>query len=135
MIMLDTTACIDFLNGDPKIKKAIFKSDQMLYITTITVYEVCIGLERTKRKKSEKRYKFLFKRWLEFINALQVLSLDIKGSEKAAEIYDKLDSQGIKIDDNDILIVGIMLSNGIIQILTRNVEHFKKIKEIKVIGY
>ena len=133
--MLDTTACIDFLNGDANIEKIVFKSSTILNITTISVYEVCIGLERTKRKKSEARYKSLYKNWIEFISSVQIYSLGIKEAEKAAQIYDKLETQGIRIDDNDILIAGIMLANAITEILTRNIDHFNKIQNIKVIKY
>jgi len=40
-----------------------------------------------------------------------------------------------KLDDNDILIAGIMLANGITKIITKNVNHFERIKEIKIIEY
>ena len=56
-------------------------------------------------------------------------------AEKAAEIYDSLDSKGLRIDDNDVLICGIMLTNGIKKILTKNVKHFEKIKEIEILKY
>ena len=39
------------------------------------------------------------------------------------------------IDDNDILIAGIMFVNGIKKILTRNVQNFKNIENITVIKY
>jgi predicted nucleic acid-binding protein len=53
----------------------------------------------------------------------------------AAEIYDNLEAQGQRIDDNDILIAGIMLSNGIKKIITKNVNHFERIKDIKILQY
>lgn len=135
MIMLDTAACIDYLNGDPNIEEVIFQSNQILNTTTITVYEINIGLERTRRKISEERYKSLYKKWIEFLSGLQIYSLGIKEAQKAAQVYDKLDIKGEKIDDNDILIAGIMLSNGIKKILTRNKSHFERIEGIEVIEY
>jgi predicted nucleic acid-binding protein len=39
------------------------------------------------------------------------------------------------IDDNDILIAGIMLSNDIRKIITRNSKHFEKITELNIIKY
>ncbi len=44
-------------------------------------------------------------------------------------------SNGNLIDSNDILIAGIMLSNGIIKIITRNVNHFEKIESLEIINY
>ena len=135
MIMLDSTACIDYLNGLDSIKKILMKKEKMACTTTITVYEVNIGLERTKRKISEKRYLDLYKKWMGFLSGLQVFPLDVKEAEKAAKIHDCLEANGIMIDDNDILIAGIMRANGINTIITRNVRHFNNIPKIEAISY
>lgn len=135
MIILDTSACIDYLNGNEKIKNIISEQEDLIHITSISIYEVNIGLERTKRKISEERYKKLNKIWLEFISGMEIFSLSFKEAKKAAEIYDNLESKGQIIDDNDILITGIMLSNGIKKIITRNINHFKLIKGIEIINY
>jgi tRNA(fMet)-specific endonuclease VapC len=135
MIILDTNACIDFLNGNEKIKKIISNQEELVHITSVTVYEINIGLERTKRKISIKRYNELYKSWTEFISGMEIYPLGFKEAEKAAKIYDILESKGQQIDDNDVLIVGIMLSNGIKKILTKNTKHFEKIEEIEVIEY
>ena len=135
MIILDTSACIDYLNGNEKIRELISDQEDLINITSITIYEINIGLERTKRKISEARFKELNRIWLEFISGMEILSLSFKEAKKAAEIYDKLESKGQIIDDNDILITGIMLSNGIKKIITKNVKHFKLIDEIEVINY
>ena len=58
-----------------------------------------------------------------------------KEVEVVVEIYDNLESQVQKIDANDILIASIMLSNGIKNIITQNVNHFERIKEIEIIQY
>lgn len=135
MIILDTSACIDHLNGNENIKKIISEQENLVHITAITVYEINIGLERTKRKISEERYKNLYKSWMEFISGMEIFPLGFKEAEKAAEIYDALESKGQKIDDNDILIAGIMLSNGIKKIITKNIKHYEKIEGIDIINY
>lgn len=135
MIILDTTACIEYLNGNEKIRNAIYEQEDLIHITAITVYEINIGLEYTKRKISEKRYKELYKIWTEFISSMEIFPLGYKEAEKAAEIFDILKSKGQIIDDNDILIIGIMLSNGINKIITQNVTHFGKIENIELISY
>lgn len=94
-----------------------------------------IGFERTKRKISNQRYKQLYKPWVEFISSMEIFSLGFKEAEKAAKIYDILESQGQIIDDNDVLIAGIMLSNGIKKIITKNIEHFKRIEGLELITY
>jgi tRNA(fMet)-specific endonuclease VapC len=135
MIILDTTACIDYLNGSEEIKETLSTIEELFHITSITIYEINIGLERTKRKISSKRYNELYKIWTEFVSGMEIFSLGFKEAEKAAEIYDSLESKGIRIDDNDVLIIGIMLSNGIKKILTKNVKHFEKIQGIEIIEY
>jgi tRNA(fMet)-specific endonuclease VapC len=135
MILLDTSACIDFLSGNKELKKVIEDREDLIHITSITIYEMNIGFERTKRKISEQRYKQLYKPWLEFISSMEIFALGYKEAERAAEIYDILDSQGQRIDDNDILIAGIMLTNGIKEIITRNISHFERIEGISIIKY
>jgi len=135
MIILDTSACIDYLSGNKEIKKVIEDLEDLIHITSITVYEMNIGFERTKRKISENRFKQLYKPWLEFISSMEIFPLGYKEAERAAEIYDNLEAQGQGIDDNDILIAGIMLTNGIKELITRNVSHFKRIEGIDIIKY
>ncbi|TXT61470.1 MAG: putative Ribonuclease VapC [Promethearchaeota archaeon] len=135
MIIMDTNACIDFLNGKSEVKKILSAQEDIVHITTITVYEISIGLERTKRKISKNRYKELYKTWLKFISSMEILPLGYKEAEKAAKIHDDLLSKGQMIDDNDILIAGIMLSNDIRKIITRNSKHFEKITELNIIKY
>ena len=135
MIILDTSACIDYLNGNEQLKKLISDQENLIHITSITIYEINIGLEMTRRKISEKRHNELYKAWLEFISGMEIFPLGFKEAEKAAKIYDFLESEGLRIDDNDILIAGIMLTNGIKKIITKNVKHFERIKVIEVLSY
>ncbi|KKM83890.1 hypothetical protein LCGC14_1304730 [marine sediment metagenome] len=135
MILLDTSACIDYLNGNNEIKEVIEDQGELLHISSITVYEMNIGFERTKRKIFNQRYKQLYKPWVEFISSMEIFSLGFKEAEKAAKIYDILESQGQIIDDNDVLIAGIMLTNGIKKIITKNIEHFKRIEGLELIIY
>lgn len=135
MIILDTSACIDYLNGNKALKKVISEQENLVHLTSISIYEVSIGLERTKRKVSEERHKELYKIWMEFISSMEIFTLGFKEAEKAAEIFDILESMGQKIDDNDILIAGIMLSNNIKKIITKNIKHFGIIEGIELIQY
>ena len=66
---------------------------------------------------------------------MEVFPLGFKEAERAAEIYDVLESKGLRVDDNDVLIAGIMLTNGIKRIITKNVKHFERIESIEVLEY
>jgi predicted nucleic acid-binding protein len=133
--MLDSTACIDFLNGNVKVKSKIDDLKSLYCTTTITVYEVSIGLQRTKRLKSKARYKELSENWLRLLSSLQVLELDVKAAEKASEINDELEAKGNRVDDNDILIMGIMKTHGMSEVITRNPDHFRNVSDMLVHEY
>lgn len=135
MIVLDTNACIDYLNGVNNIREVLKNQGELVHLTSISIYEVSIGLEQTKRKISQKRFDEMNKVWLDFISGMEIYSLGYKEAIKAAQIFDGLESRGELIDDNDILICGIMLANGISKILTRNIKHFEKVEGIQVIRY
>jgi len=135
MIILDTSACIDFLKGNKDLKKILSQQKDLVHVTAISIYEVNIGLEKTRRMISEDRYKALYKSWLKFVNGMEIFPFGFKEAEKSAKIYDKLSSEGQLIDDNDILIAGIMLSNGIKKIITKNIKHFKRIEQLEIIEY
>ena len=135
MLILDTNACIDYLNGVNEIREVLKNQGDLVHLTSISIYEVSIGLEQTKRKISQKRFDEMNKVWLDFISGMEIYSLGYKEAIKAAQIFDGLESRGELIDDNDILICGIMLANGISKILTRNIKHFEKVEGIQVIRY
>ena len=135
MIGLDTTACIDFLNGYKPVKDIINHEGDMLCTTVITLYEVQIGLLRTKRKISEERYKTLNSKWLEFLSGMEILTLKESEVSCAAEIFDLLEASSQVIDDNDILIAAILMSNNINKIITRNTKHFNRINRLITLDY
>jgi tRNA(fMet)-specific endonuclease VapC len=135
MIILDSTTCIDYLQGDKNLKILMDKQIDIFGITTISIYEINIGLEITKRKRSKARYEELIKNWNKLLSVVQVFPLTIKEAKKSSKIYDQLSSKGQLIEDNDILIAGIMLSNGINKLITRNKRHFAWIKELEIITY
>ena len=135
MILLDTTACIDYLRGYPAVKTIIQEMHDIFTITAITIYEVSIGLERTKRLKSNEIYQIQLEHWNKFKALMQILNLNSLSAELAAKIYDIIIQKGQPIEDNDILIVGIMQSMNIKTIITRNQKHFQLIPNITVISY
>ena len=135
MILLDTTACIDYLRGHISIQHLIPGSKDLFAISTISIYEVSIGLERTRRLRSQKIYQQQKIAWNKFTALMEILNLTPEAAAIAAETYDYLSQEGKMIEDDDILIVGIMKSNNIGKIITRNRKHFEKIPNISVMGY
>lgn len=128
MKVLDTTFLVDVFRGKQEAIR-IAKSKEVLLTTQINLYEIIQGLFL----KNVSSAKF-FEVQLLFEN-IHVLSLDDAGIIKAAEISSTLTKKGITVDDSDCLIAGIALSKGFFTIVTKNVEHFSRMKGIKVETY
>lgn len=94
-----------------------------------------IGLERTKRLMTKDRYESQLSAWNKFKSLLKIYEVTAKSAEKSAIIYDYLSQKGQLIEDDDILIAGIMNSVEIKEIISRNVDHFSRIPNIEVLKY
>ena len=65
------------------------------------------------------------------MSACNIEELDLLIAEKAADIYDELRRAGKLVEDADILIAATAMKLGMI-VVTDNIEHFKRIKGLKV---
>lgn len=128
MKVLDTTFLIDLLRGNRNTLK-ILKKREILLTTQINMYEILRGFFINKSSKK----KLLEVN--EFFDNIRLLNFDDTSLIKSAEISADLINKGQIISDCDCMTAGIALSNGITEIVTKNVKHFEKIKGIKVIKY
>ena len=110
MTFLDTSIIIDFLAGDKEIVVLVKELSQKedVKTTTITEYELMRHKTKFRREAAEK-----------FLSAVTVFSFDRASARKAALLYEKLRETGEMINENDLLIAGISLSNDEI-LLTRD---------------
>jgi predicted nucleic acid-binding protein len=110
MTFIDTSVIIDFLAGDEKIVSLIKELAQKEEIktTAITEYELLKHKTELKRQVAEK-----------FLSAVQVCPFDRSSAGKAALLFEKLSKAGKMINENDLLIAGIVLSNDEV-LLTRD---------------
>ena len=132
MICLDSTFIIDFLkNREEAIEAGAKIKEDVLMTTTINIFEILFGILRKKQANHNKEIEGLMK----FISGVTILDFNYKSSVRASEIASDLVKKGIPIETNDCLIAGTMLSNSCIRIITRDIEHFQRIKGIKVEGY
>ncbi len=132
MRLLDTTFLIDFLNNDlGAINKAKDIENEKIFTTEINIFEVLFGIY--KRKDIDLNKEILI--FNDFINILNVLPLAGESTFKSAKMAVELEKKGSKIQTTDCLTAGIALANGINTIVTRNKQHFERIKGIKVEGY
>ena len=127
MELIDTTFLIDLLKGEKETKNIAQREN--LLTTDINMFEIIKGI-CFKRPSTPKFYEII-----DILGDIRVLPLDQKGVILAADIHAELRKKGEEISDNDCLIAGIALSNGINTIITKNKDHFSRIKGIKVETY
>ena len=133
MKLVDTTFLVDLSRNDKDAVKKSFDLDKgpAVFCTEISVYEVVMGVYAIKGIEHTKKLEKLE----DMFNRFHLLTLDHISSIKSAEIAGELIRDGKTISDTDCMIAGIALSNGISTIVTRDKEHFERIKGIKVESY
>lgn len=82
------------------------------------------GLEH---KDAQKRLN----NFLEFASYNNLIPLTTKSIAISAEIYANLRKKGTPVDDIDILIAGVAISNNLI-LVTHNQKHFGKIEGLEI---
>lgn len=130
-MLVDSTFLIDLLHEDKgAVSFVVAHQDVPFFTTEINVFELVSGVYATKintQKHLEQAFALL--------SRIIILPLDRKATLQAGKIAGELIQQGQRIEDADCLIAGISLSNGLREIVTRNKDHFERIKEVKVVAY
>src|SRR6056297_4333630 len=118
---LDTDIVIEHLRGTQKVtqKMGELKSDTLITITSLTVYELYKGVYVLKDGKKEEEIE-------QFLGQVRTLDLNLEAEKQAAEIYAELRKDGNLINDADLLIGSIALTYGSI-LVTNNTSHFNRI--------
>ena len=126
-VALDTDVLVDFLRGKGRAVKLLAKlmsKGASLATTVINAFELYWGA-----------YKFGGAKRLvavdKLLNRLTILNITTRESKTAGEEIAYLESIGLPIDIRDLLIGVIARENGY-SILTGNVEHFNRIRQLNV---
>lgn len=130
MIGLDTSAIIDLAKGDNNVKRILEENKEGTASTMFSYLEICLGRD-AKKPFNERREAY----YDEFFENILTFNLSKEACKKTAEVYLELKKDGKLIEKFDCIIAGIFLTNGIKKILTKNEEHFKRIKGVEVISY
>ncbi len=101
MVVIDTNVVIEYLKGNAKIASIIdtYSEKSGVAVTSISRYEL---LQRFYKDQA----------LLSFIEDVKTYAFDKKASDKAAELWHKLKSKGKIVDDIDLLIASVALSQG-----------------------
>jgi len=129
-VLIDTDILSLFFRKDSLVVahfKEYLKQYDKINISIITYYEILSGL---KHKNAEKQLDSFF----EFVGYNSVLPLTEESAAISSDLYAELRKTGKQLDDIDILIAGIALSNGMM-LVTRNTKHFDRIESLKIIDW
>ncbi len=130
MIFIDTSVFVDVLrSAGPKSSLELFKkieTDRSIkaFTSVIPVAELSVGAYRSDKKDA-------LEKTFDLISLVNVVDMDETIAREGGRIYSELMSKGKEIELNDCLIASTSLSLGINEIITRDIEHFKRIEGIK----
>lgn len=130
MIGIDSSALIDLFRGESEIIELFKNLDDELVTTYINYFEILTGLNL-----EDKSYQEEFGYFESLFQEVNLLNLSKESCEASSSIVWDLKKRGKMIGKVDCMIAGILLSNGVNKIITRNVKHFENIKGLKVISY
>ena len=94
-----------------------------LSINVISYYEILRGLKDLGNDEKLKRFE-------EFIQENELVSIRKETIEKGAEIYAYLKKDGNLIEDADILMAAIAIVEDLV-LITNNISHFKRVKGLE----
>jgi len=123
---LDTNIITAFLKNDLRVVRKV--SDYLeffdkLTINIISYYEILRGLKDLGNEEKLKRFE-------EFIQENEFVSIRRETIERAAEIYVNLKKQGKLIEDADILMASIAIVENLV-LITDNISHFERVKSLR----
>ena len=124
--LLDTNICVYFLKQNTKIvdKIASVSADD-LTISCFNLAELLFGAYNSEYvDKNLERVRYIE-------NTIEVMPFDRKAIDNFAMIKAELKKQGKLIDDFDILIAAVALSNDMI-LVTNNEKHFERIPNLTI---
>lgn len=119
-VLIESSAIIEYLKGNVKVKEIISHSEDF-YVSTLTIFEVLLG------KVEENKI-------LDFLSAFNVIGLNKKDSITASRIYKRLRDKGKLIGYFDILISAQAINRGL-TLVTKDTDFLKvadEFKELKV---
>jgi len=126
LIFLDTNTISHFHTPNHAIIDKVFNaiSKKMVLCTTIiNKYEIIRGFKWRPNPKRETMF-------IDFLNNLDIYSINDYAIELAADIYGNLRKKGTPIEDADILIAAIVIANNG-TLITSNIKHFESIDNLK----
>ena len=120
---LDTNIISAFLKKDLRVVRRVsdyLESFDRLTINIISYYEILRGLKDLGNEEKLKKFE-------EFVQENEFISIGKDAVKKAADIYAYLKKQGNLIEDADILMASIAIVESLV-LVTNNLKHFERIE-------
>lgn len=129
MYLLDTNTLIYFFKGLGNVSKNMFSiSPKDIYIPTIVIYELEVGI--LKSNDSKKRKEQLEK----LLSTVHIIDFSQNEAKESAKIRASLEKIGKPIGAMDTLIAGCAKVNNL-TLVTRNLDEFTRVENLKVINW
>lgn len=125
--LVDTDILAMYLRGTEKLEERFEKYLEeygKINISIITYYEIVSGLEY---KDANKQLESFF----EFAHQNTIIPVTQVSAAISAGIYARLRKSGQPLDDIDLRIAGIAISNGL-ALATNNESHFARIEGLEI---
>ncbi|MEW6620736.1 MAG: PIN domain-containing protein [bacterium] len=124
--LLDTDTCIYWFKGIDKIKERVKKvGEDNLAVSIITIGELKYGAYFSKYVEQN------LKRLSDFLKKVEIAYLNEESIDQYGRNKANLRKEGRLIEDFDLLNASVALSRSWI-LVTNNLRHYERIKELKV---
>ena len=125
--LLDTNACISYMNGRAPGLREIFhrKAFSDIVVSSITKAEMYFGSRKSQtpeRSRAEQE---------EFFQSIDSLPFDDDAAEEYGIIRAYLERRGTPIGPHDMLIAAIARANGLV-VVTHNAKEFSRIPGLNI---
>ena len=136
MYLLDTDFLIDLIRGKRRaveLARRIEEEKAYVAISAITVHEYFLGVYLSYWDNEEKLREKLKIAELGLAR-LDVLPFDDRVARKSAEIAAYLSKKGEPVGLADTIIAATALTYNL-ELVTRNVKHFSRVPELRIVPY
>ena len=130
-MIADTSFIVDIMKSNKEaIEKAeeIGKSGSTIAVTSISIFELFVGVELSIKKDQERN------KITRILNGLSIISFDEDSAREAGRIFAQKRRNGSTIDPEDSMIAGICARRNEI-LITRNIKHFQDIENVRIESY
>lgn len=133
MKAVDTTFLIDLLKGNAGAIRKAREIDESggAATTVVNILEITYGIYKSRSLDHERLLSDAEKLFVK----MEIFPLDVRATIEAGKVLGALSREGKTVDVLDGTIGVIALVNGCNTIVTRNVEHFSRIPNLKVETY